>query len=241
VSTTRFAALITGAAMVGLLFGGTATADPTPVEQPAESSQTEQPDTVESVTATTVPTTEDDSPGDDSTETEGPDVPTVRGPRGHVTVIVFQDHDNDLAVDKGELVPNLEIRIEIPNYTQAHATLTSDADGKADFTDLQQGVYAVLVPNGWRTEPSWVTVNVVLCDSECDFFVRVVKSGTGLPTSTLAATTPAPVVQAGPAAANPDSLPDTGANVLWLAITGLATVALGVVAVIMAGRRRAKA
>lgn len=169
-------------------------------------------------------------------DTDGPkahataDVP---GRTGTVSVTAYQDANNNAKFDDGEQVRDLGVTLRGKTGT---VSATAGADGKAKFTDIPVGRYAAGFAGGWTEAKDVATpidVAADRCAQTCEYAIAVKAPATE--PSTPPTTTPAPAPQAR------GDLPDTGANVIGLAVGGFAILAAGVAALFIARRRREQA
>lgn len=157
----------------------------------------------------------------------------VPGRTGTVSVTAYQDANNNAKFDDGEQVRDLGVTLRGKAGT---VSATAGADGKAKFTGIPVGRYAAGFADGWTEAKDVATpidVTADRCAQTCEYAIAV-KAPAAEP-STPPTTTPAPAPQAR------GDLPDTGANVIGLAVGGFAILAAGVAALFIARRRREQA
>ncbi|MEV4314584.1 SdrD B-like domain-containing protein [Actinocrispum sp. NPDC049592] len=153
----------------------------------------------------------------------------VPGKNGSFVATLYNDANNNSAVDDGEAVPNIDVVLHDP-LTGAEVTRAkTDAAGLLKFENIPACWYIPELSGGWRLKDNgFMPVNAK--DTQ-HWALQVVQKNDAKPRDdTQGAPTEAKNVQT-------TNLANTGVDVTGPAITGFALLALGVGAV-LSGRRR---
>lgn len=199
--------------------------------------------------------------GDDETLLDGfpyvYDYARVPAPPVDVYLHVGYDEDGDQVLQDDEMLRGATIGLLNPDNDQLVVKDVTDAEGRADFTNLASGPYIIRVYGPWKFEYSG--------DSDTwHYFGSCHTCGSGLtlyvvpgpevpidpdpttPPTTPAPTTPAPTppvttappAQGGARPGGSGGLADTGVSVVGLSVAGLLTLAVGLGTVLLTRRRR---
>ncbi|SDJ24171.1 LPXTG-motif cell wall anchor domain-containing protein [Actinokineospora alba] len=163
---------------------------------------------------------------------------------GTVRTTVFQDGDGNGWPEEGETMAGIDVQLVEPDTAKVVATARTNDKGVAEFKDAPAGIYSTDVKGPWtvvNAEDRDVLVKGNGCWYTCDFPVQVTPGPDDEPTPDPVTTPPTAPPAAPAPQARSGNLADTGANVIWLSVGGLATLLAGAVFLIAANRRRTKA
>ncbi|MBM7771265.1 LPXTG-motif cell wall-anchored protein [Actinokineospora baliensis] len=178
-------------------------------------------------------------------------VARVPAPPADLSIVLYNDRNENWNVDAGEPIPGLSISLVDAVTKEVAAVLATDARGQVVFRGLPAGPYRIKVLGPWKpVYGDGALVYAGACANCATEMAYPLLPTSGTPSPDPQPTTPQPtppavpvetttVVDPAPQARPSTDLADTGANVLWLTALGALALLVGFGATFATRRRSA--